>query len=293
MGVNKAVVILIIILFLSVNYFPKINRVKAETSNEPWFSFTIPYAYWITSNGSIEHMGNNQFPIESTIDENRLVSQQHKMYYNLTLNIDASKESYDAIVECFKIELSSDKGLVRTKLYDVGTNFNNSFSLENTFNDPPFPDLFEMKYGGGGGYRKPDWPIGHSCLFPSGGAGTGTIGGSGSSKLVTDLNEAEELFITVYRTGWITYSNNSTITTLVDNEIMDHIQLEKFGDGWLYNELVHEEDLLTIDLLNPIQSEEYGIVPEFSPFISLLIIPIAFALLLKTYRCKLKKENLI
>ena len=111
--------------------------VSAETSNEAWFSIKIPYSYWTTSNGSIELSGP-PFPINHTIDEDRLVSSQHMIYLNLTLITDISNESCDARVEYYQIEVRSDKELIETMHWDVGTNSNSSFSLENTFDKPPF-----------------------------------------------------------------------------------------------------------------------------------------------------------
>jgi hypothetical protein len=43
---------------------------------------------------------------------------------------------------------------------------------------------------------------------------------------------------------------------LANNELVSQIQLEKFADGFLYNNLVSEEDLSTIDLLHPVSFEE-------------------------------------
>ena len=96
-------------------------------------------------------------------------------------------------------------------------------------------------------------------LWPQGGAGMGTIGGSGTSHLVDALREAETLTMTVYRVGWVALSGNSTIVHLANNEIIDQIQLQKYGDGWIYNTLVPEEDLSEIDLLQPVSFEDlYG-----------------------------------
>ncbi len=42
------------------------------------------------------------------------------------------------------------------------------------------------------------------------------------------------------------------VVTLANNEIVDQIQLDKYGeDTFLYNNLVPEDELSTIDLLRP------------------------------------------
>jgi hypothetical protein len=55
----------------------------------------------------------------------------------------------------------------------------------------------------------------------------------------------------------VTFSGNSTVVTLTNNELVDQIQLEKYGEeGWLYNNLVPEDELATIDLMRPVPFEE-------------------------------------
>jgi len=57
----------------------------------------------------------------------------------------------------------------------------------------------------------------------------------------------------MYRVGIVTFSGNSTTVTLTNNELVDQIQLEKYGEeGFLYNDLVPDEELAEIDLLKPI-----------------------------------------
>ena len=112
-----------------------------------------------------------------------------------------------------------------------------------------------MKFGGGGLLRY-NWTAGLSILWPETGSGSDTIGGSSTSILVDTIREAETLFITVHRIGWVTFTGNSTIVTLANNEIVDQIQLEKFGDGFLYNNLVPEDELSTIDLLRPVSFKD-------------------------------------
>jgi len=113
----------------------------------------------------------------------------------------------------------------------------------------------------GGGLMNPDWTPGFSIIDPSGGGGTYStnnpiVGQNITTPLVSALREAETLFITVHRIGWITFSANSTVVTLADNEIVDQIQLDKLGEAtFLYNNLVPEEELANIDLMRPIKPD--------------------------------------
>ena len=82
--------------------------------------------------------------------------------------------------------------------------------------------------------------------------------------LVSTLRAAETVTITVYRLGWATFTGNSTIFTSTYNEIVNQIQLEKFGEEcWLYNNLIPEEELELTDLLHPLSIEEmYKMQPD-------------------------------
>jgi hypothetical protein len=114
---------------------------------------------------------------------------------------------------------------------------------------------------GGGGVLKVDWPPGYSVTTQSGGGGTYSTndpiaGQNLTTPLVSALREAETLFITVRRIGWITFSANSTVVTLADNEIVVQIQLDKLSEAtFLYNNLVPEEELANMDLMFPIKPD--------------------------------------
>jgi hypothetical protein len=130
--------------------------------------------------------------------------------------------------------------------------FDNSTDGEN---DMPKPT------SGGNGVLRPDWTPGFSIQFPDGGGGTYSTtdpvaGQNITTPLVSALREAETLFITVRRIGWITFSANSTVVTLADNEIVAQIQLDKLDEAtFLYNNLVPEEELANMDLMFPIKPD--------------------------------------
>lgn len=228
---------------------------KAETSSEPWFSISIPYAYYMTKNGPLDN--DVGIPFQSEMNETNSVSEKHMIVLNLTLNADTKNEQADGRVEYYQIDVSSDKELVETMHWFVGTNSNSSFSFDGLLDTFHFMrnDWFDtdtFKFGGGGGLLMYNWTVGLSKLWPEAGGGSGTLGSSSTSRVVSALREAETLSITIYRKGWTNFAGNSTIVTLANNEPVDQIQLEKFSDGFLYNNLVPEDELSTIDLLDPI-----------------------------------------
>jgi hypothetical protein len=233
---------------------------KAETTSEPWFNISIPYAYYMTKNGPLD----NDFgiPFQSEMNEINSASEQHMIVLNLTLNVDTKNEQADGQVEYYQIDVSSDKELIETMHWFVGTNSNSSFSFDGLLDTFHFMrnDWFDtdtFKFGGGGGLIKYNWTAGLSILWPESGSGSGTLGSSGTSKVVSALREAETVSISIYRIGWVTFSDNSTVFTLANNELVDQIQLEKFGnEEFLYNNLVPEDELSTINLMRPVPFEE-------------------------------------
>jgi hypothetical protein len=242
---------------------------QAETAPEPWFSINIPYAYWITKDGTIDYSNSSSFqddPFEGgfELNETNCVSERHMALLNLTLNVDTANEPVDGRVEYYQIDLSSDKELVETTYFFIGTNSNSSFTFDDVLDKIHFmrddwfdTDQFNSKFGGGGGLLAYNWTAGFSRLSSDGGSGEGTLGSSGTSRRVTALREAETLSITVYRLGWATFSGNSTTFTSANNEIVDQIQFEKFSEEeWLYNDLIPEDELADTNLLQPLSYEE-------------------------------------
>ena len=265
---KKLIAVSVIALLIGVSsviplVFLMSGTVKAETGPEPWFSINIPYAYWVTSDGPLDY--NYSIPFPSSMNETNSVSEQHMIALNLTLTVDPTEQPVDAQVEYYQIVVNSDKELIETINWEVGTNSNSSFNVADLLgsfhfmrNDWFDTDTFDpMKYGGGGGFTRQNWTLGLSILFPEGGSGSGTVGSSGTSRIVSALREAELIVISIHRIGIVTLSGNSTVVTLANNELVDQIQLEKFGEeGWLYNNLIPEDELATVNLLRPVPFEE-------------------------------------
>lgn len=72
--------------------------------------------------------------------------------------------------------------------------------------------------------------------------------------MVAALSEAETFFVDIRKIGLVTFNGNSTLFTLPENEFIQHLELKKYGDGFLYNGLFSEDQLAQIDLLHPYES---------------------------------------
>jgi len=86
------------------------------------------------------------------------------------------------------------------------------------------------------------WTTGKSHATKTSGGGTNWVSNFGEPEMIT---------ISVRRLGWITFNGDSIVVTLANGEEIASVQLEKFGNGFLYNNLLSEDQLSKIDLLNP------------------------------------------
>jgi hypothetical protein len=237
--------------------------VKAETLDSSWFSIDMPYAYWIVTEGPLANPPV-EFPWSSEMNATNSVTVKHTIFTNTTLIVDPKAEDVDGRVEYYQIDVKSDKQLIETIYWYVGTNANSSFRFDGLLDSIHFvredwfdTDLFYKVSNKG--YIRYNWTVGFSDLGGDRGSGTGSaIGtpetkyhGGGTVDTFSALREAETLTITIYRKGWTTFTGNSTIFTSANNEIVDQIQLDKYGDGFLYNDMIPEDELSTIDLWNP------------------------------------------
>jgi hypothetical protein len=97
----------------------------------------------------------------------------------------------------------------------------------------------------------------HGFLQLGGSFGTWDVGesriGASSGFWDSSFEEPETIFASVNLLGWIALRGNSTDTVILEEpEVVAEAQLEKFGDGFLYNTLIPEDDLSDFDPLNPL-----------------------------------------
>ncbi|MGD2066907.1 MAG: hypothetical protein PVI43_07065 [Candidatus Bathyarchaeota archaeon] len=266
---KKLIACSIIALFIGVSSvlpltFLMSAPVQAETGPEPWFSFEMPYAYWVTYDGPLKNSPYQIPSSEMTLDNS--VSDELLMALNFTLTADTTEQEADAQLEFYRMDMSSDQGFMESHYWVLGTNIDSSFNISSLMTDFNFKrsewfdtDTFDfMRGGGGGGLLRPNWVSGVSVLWSGGGKGSGTIPGSGTYSTVSTLRTAETITITAYRVGFVTFSGNTTVVTLSNNELLSQIQLERYGEeGWLYNNLIPDEELATVDLTSIFWKELY------------------------------------
>jgi hypothetical protein len=111
----------------------------------------------------------------------------------------------------------------------------------------------------GGGNMVNNSTVGESYLCPTISANTHTIG---YQTAAAAAKEAQTITVTVYRLGLVIFSDNATEVVTQTNQTIQQFQLEKYGEGWLYNNFISENELPEANLLYPMPNMDPEI-PEF------------------------------
>ncbi|MGD9131668.1 MAG: hypothetical protein PVH73_08880 [Candidatus Bathyarchaeota archaeon] len=70
--------------------------------------------------------------------------------------------------------------------------------------------------------------------------------------LDASFEDVETMSVQVSLLGWVALNGNSTDTVILEEpKVVTEAQLEKFGDGFLYNTLIPEDELSDFDPINP------------------------------------------
>ena len=214
------------------------NIVVAPEANapEPLFSVDVAYAY-------IERQNTSTVPSPDNINET-ITRDIPVVCYTIGLNFTRLSEEVDicdAKVEVYRIEVYSNERFIGNLLKYEGLIHNQSIIGQPLRFFPDFDSnpFYEDSISGGGGGATTRWPIGESRVTFSGGGGT---------TWARTFGEPETIFITVTRLGWVMLTGNSTeAVVLSEPEVVAEVQLEKYRDGFLYNNLISEDQLSQLD----------------------------------------------
>jgi len=210
---------------------------KAETGPKPYFGMDITYAFVRIANSSNVPIGDTNMNMSG---EGPFLEEV--IAYNNTIYAGANSQLPDAVMEYFLIQIYSDKGPIENITQFVGASFESSFtmSMANSF-EFSRDNWFGSETSGGGSFY-----LNGLNWLPS------VSGGHGSSTNVfINAGEPETIYINVSRLGSVIFSENSTVVTLSTAEFLGQIQLEKYKDGFLYNEIFSEDELSQINPLYP------------------------------------------
>jgi hypothetical protein len=215
---------------------------KPQTAElDPQFNVNTVYAY-VGSRTIQQHSATEHFPTFPQTTGATVTETDFTLVLNASMSSNLQKAPYDTICEVYRIQISSEQGLTKNVTYYLGAAINPSFDVNSQLGS-----------------------IGR--LLASFG-GTGAINGIFITNLTEyapfsflkqvpiatlgDFGTAQSLVLSVYRYGWITCNGASSTAYLSSkNEVLSRVQLQKFGTGFIYNNLLPPDQLSSIDLFSP------------------------------------------
>lgn len=224
------------------------SQVNAQTAYTPWFNVNVPYVYVNLHQSG----GNNTMTWDGAMIQG---------YANFTLTPAAiNLKNADARIEFYQFQVSSNQGPILNITYSIAVSREElnvtgipggcwmaiTGSGDNTFIFADGTTYNANKILGtsdcGGGtvlysYNIPGIPGIQNSTDAVLSDYVTSYNGNTPSQALTELRSAQTLYIDVSRICSVSYLGNSTTattTTLESNQILQHIQLTKAGDGFVY-----------------------------------------------------------
>jgi len=209
--------------------FSMLGTTKAQPNSEPYFDAKMEYAFLrFSDNGS----GS---------------TREHGIALNTTLEVQKEAELPDAMISYFLVQVYSDAGPVENLTFYQGAAYNNSFSTEQ-FNSFIFSNdtWFGNHTGGGGSFYFNATPTQSFIL-----SGGGEYSSDGSKAALPGGQIPLEVSINLTRLGSVIFKGTSTVISQANEGFIEHVQLVKYQDGFLYNIIVPSDQVDQINELNP------------------------------------------
>jgi hypothetical protein len=220
---------------------------SAQTSpDKSVFDLQVPYAYWTAnystnSNGTVTYTESNALGIHYSI------------------NADAAHQVADTRIEYYQFHAYSDQGTLADWTYYIAARRSNSSDFSSfTFTESKG---FSSNTTSGGlilsGFEDNDTSPSLTAMF---GSSSGIYGSnawetSTIKQLISGIQDANVLYVDVSRLGYVTFNGNTTTVTHADNGVIQHIEMTRYGDGFLYNTIIPQNQLAQTDLIHPAFSQ--------------------------------------
>lgn len=151
------------------------------------------------------------------------------LVFNITFVSDAETNSSDGIVDTFLVEICSGEQVIGRGTFGFCSK---DWSLSNLCTLLP---RFMSEYSGLHMTSSGSWVANKPCLCTN-------------SVTIFKITDTGIISVRVQRIEWLSTSTETNSHSLT---LVEQVQLEKFGNGFLYNTLVPEDQLSQIDLFNP------------------------------------------
>ena len=206
---------------------------KAQTSmivnDQPQFNVGISYFY----------VGNYWDNQAASVTRNTNYGWLFSLVYQTSPKFTLDSLSSTGVAEYYIVEISSDKGFIGN--FSIST-------FERSPNIQPFNFFFQ---NGQFFMNSTDSSISSSGFgHTSNGTSIGNVNGP-AYNWNSYLGKPDALTLTIKRLGWVILNGNVTEIHQSGREVVSQVQLQQFGDGFVYNTLFTPEELAKINPLRP------------------------------------------
>jgi hypothetical protein len=231
------------------------GQTMKDAGSETQFKLNIDYAYvgqgppnasYVAANGA-RMAPITDYPSAIVINTTRLPGNQIA--------------ACDAVMEVYKVQITTDTGIVENHCYNIGTNYNPSLLSADL--SALFDHVADLGALSGSaeirGNFQLNWTQNTSMLSHS----VGSVGCYSNISRTTDSVDSSNglwragvpnaISVTVQRIGYITVSDGSvSVYKDSSDNITTMKQLSDYENGFLYNSLVSAEKISQTDLFHPI-----------------------------------------
>ena len=227
---NKKLVVycLIALIIGAATIIPLGFFLVTQLDKEPQFNLEVSYAY-------VDNYWDND-----TVKIQRNYGWVYSVLFETTPKYNLRQFPFnvfpyaEAVAEDYTIELLSEKGSLGNLSYYVTQYTPNALRSGFHFDRTVFASS-SQSMGGAGNIN---------------GSSIGYINGP-TKNLDTSLGRPDSLTLIVRREGWLIFKNNSTTIHLADSAIILQLELQKYGDGFIYNKLFTQEQLPKMNPVMP------------------------------------------
>ncbi|MCW3998977.1 MAG: hypothetical protein NWE93_01905 [Candidatus Bathyarchaeota archaeon] len=220
-------------------------QAQTDTNDQPQFNFDMPYAY-----------------VRDVWDNSTLTQDTYGWAFAFTFKTSPAFELTDdsvAYYETYRAELTSEKGSIANislkamaTSYTPQSNTNGSVSVSTSYTGENISDASALNDFAL--YYDQSW---HNFTY---GDTEGSAGGYNDSVATNYRNgfgdnwnlssgSPESLTLTIYRETWIIRTVNSTEIHVAGPEAIQTIQLQRYGNGFIYNTVIPQDEM---DAINPL-----------------------------------------
>jgi len=230
-------------------------KAAPENANKSWFDISVSYAYFEGGNGSFSSTLGSSIISKLNVSQSNTQYVKYETLINYTFNVNLKQETDDQ-VDYYLVQVESDKGPVMSERLYLGTYGDADksqvlISSGGVYSNESGWFGLEVR-SSGSGLIMPHNTTTTSGMTGVGGRGFGTTGSSNAAMAASAIMEANTITVTVTRLGWVTFTGNSTTETQA-NDTVATVQLQRFQNGFIYNNLVPQNELSRIaDLAEPV-----------------------------------------